>query len=713
MNTPSVDGLLSHWLRAREQGRDLSVEEVCRDCPELIPAVAARLDALRQMGHFLDGLGGVSARSPSPTAEIASQPADPWATQPDSSGSSLPTVPGHELLEELGRGGMGVVYKARRTALDRVVALKVVLHAEHAGSKAHARLWKEARAIARLQHPNIVQIYEVGEQEPPYFSMEFCPGGTLAQRLAEGPLPPREAAQLVRTLALAVQAAHEAHVVHRDLKPANVLFAADGTPKVADFGLAKRTDEVGQTQSGAVLGTPAYMAPEQARGKVREVSPATDVWALGAILYESLTGRPPFVADSALDTLWKVIDEEPQPPRSLQPEIPPALEWTCLRCLEKEPARRPGSASELADALDGFLQGRLHEYHRPRAPAGRGSRRRISALAAGVVFLALVVVALAFALPWRTWAQFAKALPDQTQMDQHQNEEGELATKPVALTQQQATALEAIKTGPALNKLHILMVIDNAAPAIGDICDTDKHRFLGMLLDDLPRSKVQLAVLEKEKATRASVLAHYKGLKLTHDEGALLYYSGAGSATKDGRHHFKLFNDRGATLARRDVRQAMEATGAGFVVLLTDCSSDFGSSDSKGNSPKGGPPAEADLLQVADGSPSAGIRPVKFNEKALVDLLLHHRGTVNLTAASLGEKCFCDSENGGVFTRALCDVLARTRIELGDAQDRVVSWKEIYPLIQVEVQARFARLKADNPREFRLSDKQTPTLVVD
>ncbi len=211
-------------------------------------------------------------------------------------------VPGYEPLGELGRGGMGVVYRARQTALGRVVALKMILSGAHAGADDLARFRTEAEAIARLQHPNIVQIYEVGEHDGlPFFSLEFCGGGSLDRSLAGKPLPPRDAALLVVTLARAMQAAHEKGVIHRDLKPANVLLAEDGTPKITDFGLAKRLDAAGQTVTGSVMGTPSYMAPEQAEGK-KAVGPAADVYALGAILYECLTGRPPFRAATALDT---------------------------------------------------------------------------------------------------------------------------------------------------------------------------------------------------------------------------------------------------------------------------------------------------------------------------------------------------------------------------------------------------------------------------
>ncbi len=272
---------------------------------------------------------------------------------------TLTHVAGYEILDELGRGGWGVVYRALQLHLGRTVALKVVLHGDHAGTEVRTRFRNEARAIARLQHPNIVAIYEIGETAGlPFFSMEYCAGGSLSRRLAEGPMEPREAAALVRTLALAVQVAHDQQVIHRDLKPANILLGADGTPKVADFGLARRTDAAGQTASGAVLGTPSYMAPEQARGKVRQLGPAVDVYALGAILYECLTGRPPFLEESSVDTLMAVVSQPPIPPRQIRPDLPEVLEAICLRCLEKVPADRPASARQLAEQLEAIVAGR-------------------------------------------------------------------------------------------------------------------------------------------------------------------------------------------------------------------------------------------------------------------------------------------------------------------------------------------------------------------
>jgi tetratricopeptide (TPR) repeat protein len=323
--------------------------------------------------------------------------------------------PGYEVLGELGRGGMGVVYKARQTSLGRPVALKMILAPEHAGPQQAARFRAEAGAAARLQHPNIVQVYEVGEyQGRPFFSMELVEGGSLADHIAGSPQPAGEAARLVEVLARAVQHAHTRGVIHRDLKPANVLLAACGgapgatpqaaqpIPKITDFGLAKRLDTaVVQTQTGAVMGTPSYMAPEQSGQKRHTVGPAADVYALGAILYELLTGRPPFRAETPLDTLLQVVHNDPLPPSCLRARTPRDLETICLKCLEKDPANRYASALALADDLARFREGRP-VVARPVSPLGRAYRwaRRRPAPAAVVGLSALVLAGLALFAVW-------------------------------------------------------------------------------------------------------------------------------------------------------------------------------------------------------------------------------------------------------------------------------------------------------------------------
>jgi tetratricopeptide (TPR) repeat protein/predicted Ser/Thr protein kinase len=266
-------------------------------------------------------------------------------------------VPGYEILGELGRGGMGVVYKAKQTGLKRTVALKMVLAGGHASESGIARFKAEAEAVARFQHPNIVQIYEIGEHEGrPYFSMEFVDGGSLHGKLGGNPQPVRESAEMLTVLARGIHAAHVAGIVHRDLKPANILLAKDGTPKVTDFGLAKQLDEASQlSQTGDVMGTPSYMAPEQAAGRVKQIGPPADVYALGAILYEMLTGRPPFKSETAMDTMLQVLYADPVPPSFLRAKLPRDVETICMKCLQKDPAQRYATALALADDLQRFL----------------------------------------------------------------------------------------------------------------------------------------------------------------------------------------------------------------------------------------------------------------------------------------------------------------------------------------------------------------------
>jgi formylglycine-generating enzyme required for sulfatase activity len=315
-------------------------------------------------------------------------------------GGEHPEVPGYEILGVLGHGGMGVVYRARQLKANRVVALKMIRGVEHAGPTERLRFQIEAEAVARLQHPHIVQLYEVGEARgQPFFSLEFCDGGTLGEQLGKKSPSPREAAELIEALARAMHYAHLRGVVHRDLKPGNVLLAgAERVAKITDFGLAKRIDAGARdvSQSGAIMGTAAYMAPEQAAGKVRETGPAADVYALGALLYECLTGRPPFEGPHHV-VLFSVLADEPAPPSRLAPKVPRDLETICLTCLRKEPDRRYASAEALADDLRRFQAG---EPIRAR-PVGTAERavmwarrhRAITALAATVLLVAALGVA--------------------------------------------------------------------------------------------------------------------------------------------------------------------------------------------------------------------------------------------------------------------------------------------------------------------------------
>src|ERR1051325_7366015 len=261
----------------------------------------------------------------------------------------------YELLTEIARGGMGVVFRARQIALNRIVALKMILAGRLANPDDVTRFRTEAEAAAKLQHPNIVAVFDVGAQDgQSFFTMEYIEGVSLDQKLAQGPLACKAAARYVRILARAVHYAHQQGILHRDLKPSNILIDSFDEPHITDFGLAKRLDsgKSGHTRAGAILGTPSYMSPEQAQGKIDLLGPAADVYSLGAILYELLTGRPPFRADTPLDTVMQVIDHQPVPPRLLNPKIDHDLETICLKCLEKDPLLRYASAEALGEDLE-------------------------------------------------------------------------------------------------------------------------------------------------------------------------------------------------------------------------------------------------------------------------------------------------------------------------------------------------------------------------
>ena len=369
-------------------------------------------------------------------------------------------VPGYEILGVLGQGGMGIVYKARHLALDRVVALKMILRGALADRDAVERFRIEAQAVARLRHPNIVQIFEVGEHAgQPYFSLEYLEGGSLQQKLEGAPQAPPEAARLMEMLARAVHHAHEQHVIHRDLKPANVLLTVDGTPKVTDFGLAKRIEEQDQNRTAAevILGTPTYMAPEQASGKASTVGPLADVYSLGAILYDLLTGRPPLRGTTLMDTLQLVQTTEPVPPRRLQPKVPLDLQTICLKCLEKDPKRRYASAAALADDVRRFLDGRPIEA-RPVSVAERTwkwARRRpaeaLLALACGLGLVGLLTGLAVFAVQQSQLASAAegraKLAHDAEELEKTRREQLEQKQKEILAAQSLAEAQRDLARG--------------------------------------------------------------------------------------------------------------------------------------------------------------------------------------------------------------------------------------------------------------------------
>jgi serine/threonine-protein kinase len=350
--------LLTEFSEQMRQGRPPDLEQAARDHPEL----ADELRELWAAVQIAEEFARPQSLSQNPTIDRPTAPAAAAPAAP----SGLPRSFGDfELLEELGRGGMGVVYKAWQKSLGRTVALKMILRGELASPADLARFRGEAESAARLDHPNIVAVHGFDECDgQAFFSMQYVEGTTLAQRVAGGPLPPREAAQLVATVARAVHHAHQNGILHRDLKPSNVLLDKQGRPHVTDFGLAKRVAGPGGqpgvaslTRSGAIVGTPSYMPPEQVSGKRGLLSPASDVYSLGVILYELLTGRPPFQAAAPLDTLMLVLEQDPVPPRLLNPQVDRELEMICLKCLQKPADLRYPTARQLAEDLEAFLEG--------------------------------------------------------------------------------------------------------------------------------------------------------------------------------------------------------------------------------------------------------------------------------------------------------------------------------------------------------------------
>jgi serine/threonine protein kinase len=404
--------LIYHEIVLREAKGDApDLEEYLRRFPQL----AAQLRLQFQLHAAVQALSKAGTKT-----SVGNDSAPEPRQAPQAVGPEFPRVSGYEMLAEIGRGGMGVVYKARQLRLNRLVALKMVLTGTQASAEDLVRFLNEAQAVARLQHPNIVQIHEFGQHEGrAYFTMEFVEGSSLAQRLAGIPLRPREAAQMVGTLARAVRAAHRRGIIHCDLKPANILLAPVessefraqiGTPepgsfdpglwqpKIADFGLARWMECERLLEERTLLGTPSYMPPEQAGGTVREIRPSADVYSLGAILYELLTGRAPFKGTTTTDTVRQLMSQPPVPPSHLQPDVPRDLELICLKCLEKDAVNRYPTAKTFAEDLARFLAGEPIAAHvgQPEAQHPKSLRNRLPSLRllsiSGMAALALLCV---------------------------------------------------------------------------------------------------------------------------------------------------------------------------------------------------------------------------------------------------------------------------------------------------------------------------------
>lgn len=360
-----------------------------------------------------DQLAPTLAMSPG-DRERYEKPAAPTtapSAQPASSTGTLAAFGDYEILSTIARGGMGIVYKARQKKLNRIVAVKMILSGQFADQQEVERFYVEAEAAAKLRHPNIVAIHEIGEwQGQHFFSMDYIDGKSLAEMVRDQPLPPRVAADMVRRIAQTMQFAHEQGILHRDLKPSNILVDSRGEPFITDFGLAKQLSDQSQlTLSGTIIGTPSYMPPEQAAGKIDQVGPASDIYSIGAILYELLAGRPPFRAATPFETIRQVLEVEPVSPRLINPSVPRDLETICLKCLQKEATRRYATAAELAEELTAYLEGRPIKA-RPVGAVERTWRwcRRNPLLAAAMgiaaVFLVLAFAGLVTAYVYRGWA---------------------------------------------------------------------------------------------------------------------------------------------------------------------------------------------------------------------------------------------------------------------------------------------------------------------
>jgi len=400
LDDPEFQSLLVGCLESLQRGETIDRDALARDFPKYAEEIGQFLsdrELLEQVASELkDAEPSHVSISAYEQTVVSKSGTDDFAI-----GETIRYIGEYEILEEIARGGMGVVFRARQQKLRRIVALKMILAGRLADRLDVERFQREARAAGRLKHPAIVPVHEIGEHEGRhYFTMDFVEGQSLGKVIHDETLSPRNAAQIVKTVAEAVQYAHREGIVHRDLKPANVLLDRDNHPHVTDFGLARMlasVDEESQaelTASGQILGTPSYMSPEQASGKQDLVGPASDIYSLGAILYACLTGRAPFVADSPVDTLLQVMKKEPVSPRALNPSVPKDLETICLKCLTKEPHKRYGTALELADDLQRFMEGRP-VVARPTGPISKTVRwcRRNKALAAllSLLFLSMAV----------------------------------------------------------------------------------------------------------------------------------------------------------------------------------------------------------------------------------------------------------------------------------------------------------------------------------
>ena len=405
-----VDVVVAACADARRTRRIADCDSLVEQHPEFAADIANFLDDYDQVDTKLAPLRELLGSAADGTGDVPTIAGSGAAQPAPAVGSSFGD---YELLSEIARGGMGVVFQARQRSLNRIVALKMVLAVGKSTTDSE-RFLVEARAVARLSHPHIVPIYEVGEQGGrPFFTMEFISGGSLRERIDEFRGDQRAMAQLLATVARAVEHAHRRGILHRDLKPGNILLDERREPHVTDFGLAKRLDEESSlTQAGAIVGTPSYMAPEQAQAAT-DLSTAVDVYGLGAVLYELLTGRPPFKGETALETMMKARSQAPAAPRKMAADIDQDLETICLKCLEKEPSARYASAAALADDLERWLAGKpIHAREvSVRERLVKWSRRQpLLAGAAGTIGVACVALLILGGFLWQNAEQRATAV---------------------------------------------------------------------------------------------------------------------------------------------------------------------------------------------------------------------------------------------------------------------------------------------------------------
>ncbi len=549
---------------------------------------------------------------------------------PGAQSAKFPAIPGYELMDVLGRGGMGVVYKARQQSLNRIVALKMILAGGHATHAELARFRAEAEAAANLSHPNIVQIYDIQTEGSPYFSLEFVEGGSLAQRIGEFRLPTgdksdsalswskievesrlRKLAGLVETLARAMHYAHQRGIIHRDLKPANVQLTPDGTPKITDFGLAKRLDlKAGHTQTGAIMGTPGYMSPEQAAGKSKEIGPAADIHALGVILYELLTGRPPFTGDTPIHVAMRVAHEDPAPPSRFQPRTPRDLETICMKCLEKDPRKRYASAEALADDLRRF---QMNEPITAR-PSGiiertfRAVKRRkeialvLSGAAATIVILAV--------LGRRPSSEPGPAFPPKPIVEQNL----EPLPADLALVPRDALGFLSVRVADVLRtegvkRLEQWAVKEAGAlfPASAD-WQAEIQKELGLRPDQVER--VTVVALSAQSGSLVAVLS------ATQDIDRSLLLKGLNLGGREGLYH-----NRAVYTPEKTDQWAVHFMSRRVVVVAQTPSALLSFLDRLPASDADGPLREALGLAAKDSHAVLGVNPAAFNLKTLAATL--------------------------------------------------------------------------------------------